>query len=286
MFTTELQYVIIRYMLNELADEAANVGIIAVTDDPPRIYSRFLDDPNMKSRNDIKVKKEVVDRFASFVLAQQSRYESNAPSADPYTKTFFAPLREFGSGLIRTNLPRSVLTNDVEQEVKVLFDQWVSPITPPPRHRPYAPKDPLRTLRRKASSALIREFRKGYGPLSRKVVLQHYDVQGASHNNKIDLVVLTETKKKTREHLYQHLLLLPDAEETFTQAAALCWRWSDINEANHFDRQLTAVLYGRPDRPARGLPDSSRLLKKENIAIVKIGELSQLAQQLKTHQGF
>lgn len=40
MFTTELKYVLVRYMLNELGDEAANVGLVAVTDDPRQVITR------------------------------------------------------------------------------------------------------------------------------------------------------------------------------------------------------------------------------------------------------
>ena len=44
MLSTEIQYLVMRYMVNELADEAANVGIIAVSDDAQKILLRFLDD--------------------------------------------------------------------------------------------------------------------------------------------------------------------------------------------------------------------------------------------------
>src|SRR5437899_11037601 len=105
MFTTELQYIVVRYMLNELADEAANVGIVAVSNDLPRIIYRFLEDPGIKSRNDARVKKDVVDRFTAFISAQKQAYEAkSAGSGRPYSETFFNQIREFGAGVVRTNL--------------------------------------------------------------------------------------------------------------------------------------------------------------------------------------
>src|SRR5437016_3318896 len=105
MFTTEMQYAVVRYMLNELGDEAANVGIVAVTDDPPKIVSRFLDDPTVKSRGDARVKRESVERFASFVEREVSTLASSTVvSPTRLTETVFNRLREIGGNVVRVTL--------------------------------------------------------------------------------------------------------------------------------------------------------------------------------------
>ena len=203
MFTTELQYVVVRYMLNELADEAANVGIVAVTEDPPRIISQFLPDPSIKSRNDVRVKKEIVDRFASFISSLKQTF-TKSPSADvSYSEAVFERLREFGGGLVRTNFPRSVLTNDLQAEIDLLFNELVLPIGTSASRRLYAPRDPFSPLRKEAIRALVRVFRESYGrPLSRKTFHRQYEVRGATHKNVIDLAVVRGTKKHLHEHLW------------------------------------------------------------------------------------
>src|SRR5438552_184904 len=99
-------------MLNELADEAANVGLVAVANDPPRMIYRFLQDPTCKSRSDVRVRKKVVDRFLSFVARQQERLGATSKTQPISPTALLNQVREFSSGLVRTSLPRVVLTNN------------------------------------------------------------------------------------------------------------------------------------------------------------------------------
>jgi hypothetical protein len=281
MFTTELQYIVVRYMLNELADEAVNVGMIGVTDDPPRIMMRFLPDPTVKSRSDARVKSDVVERFVSVVTAALDDIATHPPKDAALSTMLFARLRELGGNIVRTNLPRSALTNNVDQEFELLFTQWVAPTTVPHGPRSYAPRDPLRGLRKEASRALVQAFRQGYGhSLSRKTFVRQHEVQGVVHRSTFDLAMLSRTKKGRREHLFQHLLMLPDAEESFTQTAALCWRWADVRARNGADRHLTAVLYERGDERTRGVPDATHLLKREQIDFAHLKELPEFVRKL------
>jgi len=281
MFTTELQYVVVRYMLNDLADEAANIGLVAVTPDPPRVLVRFLEDPTVKSRGDARVKRDVIERFIAYATARIRSLESTSVVPSSLPGALFPELMDLGGNMVRVNQPRSVLTNDVEQEFDTLYDQWVSPLSSSQAVRSHGPRDPLRALRREAARALIRAFREGYGrSLSRKAFARPYEVRGATHKNTFDLALLSGSKKRPREHIFQHVLQLPDAEESFTQAAALCWRWSDIRAANHANRSLTAVLYERPDHPARGLSDTTKLFKAEQIEVARLDALPGLVKRL------
>jgi hypothetical protein len=277
MFTTELQYAVVRYMFNELGDEAANVGLIAVTEgDDRRCLYRFLQDPSLKSRIDAKVKTDAVDRFAAYVKGQIEK-----PVGEESTVGIFERLREFGVGLLRTTSVRSVLTNNVEAEFDILFNQWVAPRPRVVRHKAYSPRDPLRSLKIEANRALVRAFRQGYGhPLSRQMFRRRYEIRGTSHKTVFDFAVRQEADNQRREHIFQHVLLLPDPEESFTQAAGLCWRWADIRSANGTDRDLTAVLFERPDQHAEGVAACRRLLRKEEIAIARISDIPAIARKI------
>lgn len=280
MFKTELQYVVIRYMLNELADEAANVGIVAVGDDPPRMIHRFLDNPAIKSRKDARVQRGVVERFVAHIISIEQTFDKRS-SSNLEPAIIFEQMREYNSGILRTTAPRSVLTNDVDQEVDLLFKQWVAP--GPIIRQIAVPRDPLGGLRREASATLIKFFRRGYGaPLSGRVFHRNYEVKGLTHKNVIDLAMIDRNGRGLREHLFHHVLLLPNAEESFNQAAGLCCRWVDITARNNMDRDLTAVLYKRSGQHVKGVEDAAHLLDESNIVVARLEELPTLAAKLRS----
>ena len=123
MFTTEMQYIVIRYMLNELADEAVNVGMVAVADEPGAPRYRFLPDPTIKSRNDARVKRDAVDRFQAIVEEKVRAAEQDQVARQALLQN----IRQLGGNLVRTTEPRSALTNDFEKEFDLLYAQWVTP---------------------------------------------------------------------------------------------------------------------------------------------------------------
>ena len=282
MFTTELQYIVIRYMLNELADEAANVGLIAVTNDPPRVITRFLPDPSVKSRKDVKIDQDDIARFEAFIqskIVQQSAEIRN----QPLTVSAFKILMEHGGNILRLALPRSVLTNDVDKEFDLLFDQLVSPkhTTRKSTKRLATTRDPLGGLKHEAVSALLRAIRQGYGrSLTRKVFARDYRVRGKTHRSVFDLAIIGEAVMGRREHYFQHVLVFPDAEESFSQAAALCWRWADVRAMNGKVRQLTAVLYGRGGQHTPASSSATSLLRREEIKVATIEQLPSLIKKL------
>ena len=281
MFTTELKYVLVRYMLNELGDEAANVGLVAVADDPPNVIVRFLEDPSIKSRGDARVKRDAVARFVSYATSTVSSAQQETISKTALSDRVFDSLREISGGLMRVGVERSVLTNDVRAEAETLYKQLVSSGKSALAQTDVRARDPLGGIRKDAAAALVRAFRDGYGGrLSKDKFVRSYEVRGAKHKNVFDLAVRGGTQKKRREDLFQHLLVLPDAEDTFTQAAGLCWRWEDVRAVNHADRHLTAVLYHRPGiRTTSVTSDALKILKQEEIKVVTMGEISSVAHR-------
>jgi hypothetical protein len=266
-------------MINELADEAANVGLIAVSEDPKRVLYRFLDDPTVKSRSDVRVQRDVVERFKAGVEARIDAAQRDPIPPDAFTRTVLGSVRELGGNLMRATLPHSVLTNDMDKEFDLLFQQWVAPVARSRVVRQYAPRDPLKGLKKEATRAVVEAFRSGYGPLGKRTVLKQYEISGKLHKSIFDLAVRVGPKRDQIEKVFQHLLVLPDAEDTFTQAAGLVWRWSDIEARNSTKRTLTAVLYGR--RVQRlAIRDASKLLKQQDIELAHVSDLPKLAREL------
>lgn len=181
---------------------------------------------------------------------------------------------------MRVSIERSVLTNNFRDETEGLYRQLIAPAgTDKPQHEVIA-RDPLGGMRKDAAAALVRAFRDGYGRLSKSRVERSYEVRGKKLRNVFDLVVREGTPKKRREHLFHHLLVLPDAEDTFSQAAGLCLRWDDVRAANHADRNLTAVLYHRPGARGTSLPnDAQKILKREEIKVVDMADVPGVAHK-------
>jgi hypothetical protein len=103
---------------------------------------------------------------------------------------------------------------------------------------------------------------------------------GGSQAQVFHLAVLKGPKRNPHEHLFQHVLVLPDTEESYSQAAALCWRWKDIQMFHSGDRELTAVLYERQGLGARGIDEASRLLKRQDIQVARLHDVPSIAEKL------
>jgi hypothetical protein len=272
-------------MLNELGDEAANVGLVAVTDSPRQVIVRALEDPTIKSRADAKVRRETVAQFMIYVANSIAAAQNDAGSKQALSDRVFDGLRELSGGLVRVGIERSAITNNVQQEADLLYKQLISPVDVAEPRQLVQSRDPLGGMRRDASAALVKAFRSGYGKLDKKKVIRSYEVRGAKHKNVFDLVVRRGSPRKRREDLFQHLLVLPDAEDTFTQAAGLCWRWDDVRAANHAERHLTAVLYHRPGISGSAVPgDALKILKQERISVVKMVDVPSVAQKYTEQQ--
>jgi len=279
MFSTEIRYTVVRYMLNELGDEAANVGIVAIYDDPPRFVIRLMPDPTLKSRGDAKVNKDSIDRYFRFVNTELDQ-AMTATSSDSWTDRAFARLNEIGGNVVRLSAPRSVLTNDISREIDLLYGQLVMPAMSPQK-RESGKRDPLGGLRREASGMITKSLRGALSSEFRKKGFKtSHEVKGQKHTSVFDAAVVTRSGRQSREHLFHHVLLLPDAEESFNQAASLLWKWHDVREKNGKDRELTAVMFSREGTRREGVEEAKTVLRKDNVQIAEVSQLPRLAKRL------
>lgn len=276
MFTTELQYVLVRYMLNELGDEAANVGVVAVVNDPPRIFTRFLADPTIKSRSDARVRRDSVLRFAELINSSVD-VSTGEHSDRPLQDRVLPRLREIGGNVVRLSLPRSVLTNDVEKEVDTLFAQLVAPKSPASAGE-RKPRDPIGGLRLAATRTVVREVRNSVLRDYRKQFRRHHAVKGKTHTTTFDAALLGRRGAHDVEHLFHHVLLLPDAEESFNQAASLLWKWNDVQARNGKDRDLTAILYSKEGAKREGAKEAKATLEKEKVRVADVRQVSEIVR--------
>jgi Protein of unknown function (DUF3037) len=122
-------YFVVRYMYNELGDEAANVGVIVAGRHPKEVTYRFLPELKAKDRVDAQINAAVVDDFRTWLEREVMELPSRGETADWLSK-FEARLREKTGNVIRILGPRSVLTSDPSSELLALYEDWVAPHPP------------------------------------------------------------------------------------------------------------------------------------------------------------
>jgi DUF3037 family protein len=272
------KFFVVRYMYNDLRDEAANIGIVMASDSG-MVATRFLDDVTVKARADVKIDQPPIDDFRSWLERSTRAGLQLAPRTEGGL-TWEEALIEHAGNVVRVSGPRTVLFDDFNAEADTLFREWVAPRSTSKERGEVGPRDPLGGLRREAKSAIVRTIRDAIAtPLTRKQFVQDYEIRGAVHRNKFD-VALVPGKTGSPLRLFHHVLVLPDAEESYDQAAALARRWLDVQHKSGNHKQLTAVFYSREDVPAPSIAEAAALLKHDKIEAAGLDRLADIASGL------
>jgi len=273
----EARYFVVRYMYNDLRDEAANIGIV-VASPTGGIASKFLDDVTVKARADVKIDQPAIEDFRSWLQASTRDLDGPTSDADRL-RAWEQSIVERAGNVVRVSDPRSVLFDDLEAEVEALFREWVAPSSSPRERAETGPRDPLGGLRREAKSAIVRVIRDAIAlPWTAKKLVQDYEIAGTIHRNKFDVAVMPPKTGTIR--LFHHVLVLPDAEESYDQAAALARRWLDVQQKSGNHKQLTAVFYGRDEAPVTPPAEATALLKHNKIRSANLDQLADIASDL------
>ncbi len=275
----EAHYFVVRYMFDELRDEASNVGLILLQANPQRVITRFLDDFSAKSRVDARINRRVVADFQDWLERTSERLQVEGAPFPEAAKGFEQALQEHTGNVIRIMGPRSVLLTEADAEMQTLFDEWVAPRRKAKPDEEAAMRDPLGGLRRAAQSEISRVLHENITtPAVRRAIKRDVEIRGRVARNRFDVALLPLRKAPVR--LFHHVLVLPEPEESYDQAAALARRWIDVREANGADRLLTAVFYSRENVPNPVLPDAAALLRHDEIQVASVSDLRMVATKL------
>lgn len=277
----ESRYFVVRYMLGELRDEAVNIGVIGLGETGGNISLRFLDDLNAKARVDIPfdvkavtIFREMLGRFAKEVTDKATRHDASR------LERFTTLLHENSGNLIRVRGPFPVLTDDTASEIDHLYEELVAPKARLRRAVENLPRDPLGGLRREARTAITQRIRAALPQDFRKHSFKKaVAIRGQKHTSIFDAALVVKSGKKPTEHLFHHVLMLPDAEESFNQAASLLWKWQDVRDRNGKARDLTAVLFSREGAKRVGIEEAKSVLKKDKVQITEVEQLGEVARK-------
>lgn len=289
MFSTELQYVLVRYVLNELSGDARTVGLLAFHPSSGAIEWRSAPLESVARTIDKRIDSKLLGEFFRMARAASESYSTEGRLSPERIDGMLEALRERGGGLVQLSDPRTALSNDFHGEIESLYWRMIqvghaamNDATLPMRAR-----DPFGGIRREANSAILRAVRAGLGsPMRRKMFSRHYQVTGTRRVNSFDLAIFPTSKTSARESLFHHVLALPDAEESFNQAAALCYKWQDVRERHDVTRTLTAVVYSRGVEQSEGMVEATRALQEENIGITNISALPNLVRDMQQQRSF
>jgi len=271
----EGRYFIVRYMVGDLRDEAVNIGVIGIDEQQRRFTIRFLDDLMKKARVDAPFDAKAVSIYRQTLEHLVKQIGSDASHGDSgWLERFNKLLTEQSGNLIRIRGPHTVLTNNIDEEVKHLYDEWVAPRQRGGQSVNYGPRDPLGGLRREAHSAITKQIRETLPTQLREQSYKpRHEVRGQKHTTIFDAAVIVKRRTHAVEHLFHHVLLLPGAEESFNQAASLLWKWNDVQERNGKDRDLTAVLFSRQGVKREGVEEAKSVLKKDKVRVAEVGQV-------------
>ncbi len=281
--THRLPYVVVRYHYDPARDEAVNVGVILQTE--KGLFAQMIEDwvalhqayPFLDVR-ELRRKMESLRAITSREKIRIFDYDRNEPLEllpnDSRLLTFLR--REINHDIELTEqrfaeLP-AVTEPQVSATLSYLYDTLVDPPEPKPgqiaRAVEAAAAPP--TVRRAHATlhrAARRTILKVAGQVASKTYLESEPiVTGSTRTWRFDLKVVPAAR------YIQHILALPDLEETMVETAALARIWQDV-EGRHRNAKLTAVYYSENGVARNTLRDGEKLLAKDRIETIYAEEL-------------
>jgi hypothetical protein len=126
-------------------------------------------------------------------------------------------------------------------------------------------------LRRQAVNTIVKAARKA--GLRKQDVEVEPKVKGRTRDWHLDVRI-----PQAKRYLH-HILVLPELEETYHEAAALARIWQDV-QPSHRNAELTAVFYSTNGIPKAALKAGEKLLARDRIETVYAKELSRHYSEL------
>lgn len=288
-----LPYVVVRYHHDPMRHEGINAGIIVQTREGLQVRAiesskklgrsyPFLDLPRFE-RN-LSALKDTLSQDEFRALDPEQHQPVSLKPTDP--RLLSALHAEVGYNFECTE-PRyaelkSETSGEVEQLMAYLMDTLVEP--PRPLHRE---PDEAETRMTRAHTVLHRTARRAIVSTAKRAGLkgrltEEPRVLGKTRKWTFDLQVRARTRPTGL--FLQHILVLPDVEETYQETAALARIWQDVKEARGRNAALTAVYYSRNGIPKNKLKAAQELLADDKITSLYSSDLLAYCHELAGQQ--
>lgn len=265
-----LPYVVVRYHYDPVRDEAVNLGVIVQAEEGLRF--KLLEDPDSLLKAYPFLDKDVVQRkvqsLASALGQEKFRifdYAKNeAVELAPNDSRLLSMLKHHVNHDTQlTSVRYAELTSLEESQLQTLlaylYQTLVQPPMPARVSRPHAGEVVVRqghgTLHRAAREAILRAVRKVTRP---EEFESNATVTGETRTWRFDL------KIRPASAFVHHVLVLPNIEETYWEAAGLARIWQDMRKRQK-RAELAALYYFGDGIQKHILRDADRLLNSDEI---------------------
>jgi hypothetical protein len=273
-------YTVIRYHYDQVRNEGVNVGVIVQTDtglrtcmiedwEALRRAYPFIDIRELQ--NTVEVLKSQLSQPKMRVFDYERSEALDLPTNDKRLLGFLP--REINHNVEATEPRYAELADASESQLNTLIGYLYQTLVQPPKPTQQAiaegiaqsqPRPAHATLHRKATNRILQTAKK---LSSQRVFEETPSISGRTREWKFDL------KVRPASRILQHILVLPDTEETLHETAALGRIWQDVL-SRHPTTHLTAVYYSEEKPSKSELKDGEKLLAKDNITAIYSGELS------------
>jgi|SRR2546422_10853223 len=285
-----LQYVVVRYYYDRVRDEAVNIGVLVQTADGLKLRTvaeweevrrayPFIDPKDLQRQADFLKALIGRDRIRVF------DYEKNASvEVEPRDPRLFSLLtrglaEQLGFSEARVAELNTERPGGTEPPHEALLGHLYQTFVEPPRPLRIegggagaaAPRRAHTTLRRAAVKIIVRRAREA--GLDKDALEIDPAVKGHTREWHLDVRI------PRANYFLQHILVLPELEETYREAAALARIWQDVRRERQAG-QLTAVFYSQNGIPRGKLRAGEELLAADNITAVYAPELPKFYREL------
>jgi len=281
-----LPYTVVRYHYDPVRDEALNVGVLVQTE--RRLLLRTVEDWRAFRQAypflDARALTEKVDALKTALRRDRFRafdYERKEPvdlaPSDPRLFSFLN--REISPRLVLSEPRYAELTEMTDSELQTLVDYLFQTLVAPPKARRIVGAEEAERRARRAYGTLHREARKAIIRAAKDAGLRDRitpepKVRGKTREWQFDLEI--RPAPRPRAYYVQHILVVPDLEETYQETAALARIWQDVLSGFRTkprEAKLTAVYYAKNGIQRSKLEAAEKLLNADDIDAVYRPEL-------------
>lgn len=292
-----LPYVVVRYHHDPLRHEGINVGIVVQTPEGLKVHAiesakklgrsyPFLDLRRF-ARNLGALKSELSqDEFR--VLDPHQHQPVHLKPGDPRLLSLLG--NEIGHGFEFTEPRYAELGSANAVETQRLAAYLMDTLVEPPRPLLGQDLELVTPRATRAHTILHRAAKRSLISAARKAGFKGQfteapTVSGKTRKWTLDLEV--RPRSRPAGMFLQHILVLPDVEETYQETAAIARIWQDIQQRQERRSRpdgLTAVYYSKNGVPRRQLKAAEELLAEDKIKVIYAGDLPAYYKELAGQQ--
>lgn len=289
-----LPYLVVRYHHDPIRNEGINVGLVMQT--PEGLQVREIESVQKLGRSypfldlklfgrNLEAMKTVLSQDEFRVLDPEQHQPVHLKPGDPRLLSLLG--RDIGHGFEFSELRYAELKSETATERQRLSAYLMDTLVEPPRPlrgealEPPAPRTMrAHTVLHRAAKRVLISTAKKAGFKDR--FTENPTVSGKTRKWTFDVEIRPRTRAAGL--FLQHILVLPDVEETYHETAALARIWQDARGGDARRGALTAVYYSRNGVSRRQLKAAEGLLAEDEIRTIYAGDLLTYYKELAGQQ--